>query len=37
MSPHSPLQSTLLPPHTGLGALRVATYNIHKGVGGRGA
>ena len=27
-----PLQSTLLPPYTGIGGLRVATYNIHKGV-----
>jgi endonuclease/exonuclease/phosphatase family metal-dependent hydrolase len=37
MSPsHSPLQSSLLPPHTGFGALRVATYNIHKGVRGLG-
>jgi endonuclease/exonuclease/phosphatase family metal-dependent hydrolase len=31
-----PLQSTLLPPYTGIGALRVATYNIHKGVRGVG-
>ncbi len=31
-----PLQSTLMPPYTGLGALRVATYNIHKGVRGLG-
>jgi endonuclease/exonuclease/phosphatase family metal-dependent hydrolase len=30
------LQSTLLPPFTGIGALRVATYNIHKGVRGMG-
>jgi endonuclease/exonuclease/phosphatase family metal-dependent hydrolase len=29
-------QSTLVPPATGLGALRVATYNIHKGVRGFG-
>jgi endonuclease/exonuclease/phosphatase family metal-dependent hydrolase len=32
----NPLQSTQLPPFTGLGALRVATYNIHKGVRGMG-
>ena len=31
-----PLQSSLLPPHTGGGVLRVATYNIHKGVRGLG-
>ena len=31
-----PLQSTLLPPYTGIGGLRVATYNIHKGVRGVG-
>ena len=31
-----PLQSTQLPPYTGYGALRVATYNIHKGVRGLG-
>jgi endonuclease/exonuclease/phosphatase family metal-dependent hydrolase len=31
-----PLQSTLMPPATGLEALRVATYNIHKGVRGVG-
>jgi endonuclease/exonuclease/phosphatase family metal-dependent hydrolase len=31
-----PLQSTLLPPYTGISALRVATYNIHKGVRGLG-
>jgi endonuclease/exonuclease/phosphatase family metal-dependent hydrolase len=30
------LQSTLQPPYTGIGALRVATYNIHKGVRGLG-
>ncbi len=36
MSRLHPLQSTLLPPHTGQGALRVATYNIHKGVRGLG-
>ena len=29
-------QSTLVPPMTGMGALRVATYNIHKGVRGFG-
>lgn len=32
----NPLQSTLMPPYSGLGALRVATYNIHKGVRGLG-
>ncbi len=32
----NPLNSTLLPPHTGMGTLRVATYNIHKGVRGLG-
>ena len=33
----NPLQSSLLPPHTGLhDRLRVATYNIHKGVRGVG-
>lgn len=32
----NPLQSTLMPPATGLEALRVATYNIHKGVRGVG-
>jgi len=31
-----PLQTTLLPPFTGVGGLRVATYNIHKGVRGMG-
>jgi endonuclease/exonuclease/phosphatase family metal-dependent hydrolase len=31
-----PLQSTQLPPHTGVHGLRVATYNIHKGVRGVG-
>ena len=36
MSRHNPLNSTLLPPNTGIGALRVATYNIHKGVRGLG-
>ena len=34
MSRHKPMQSTLLPPVTGVGTLRVATYNIHKGVRG---
>ncbi|MEO5733274.1 MAG: endonuclease/exonuclease/phosphatase family protein [Rubrivivax sp.] len=32
----NPLQSSLMPPYTGSGALRVATYNIHKGVRGMG-
>ena len=32
----NPLQSTLMPPYSGYGALRVATYNIHKGVRGMG-
>ena len=36
MSPLQPLQSSLMPAHTGLGLLRVATYNIHKGVRGVG-
>ena len=36
MSKLNPLQSTLMPPFTGIGALRVATYNIHKGVRGIG-
>ncbi len=36
MSPMHPLQSSLLPPATGMAALRVATYNIHKGVRGVG-
>ncbi len=31
-----PLQSTLMPPYTGIGSLRAATYNIHKGVRGIG-
>jgi endonuclease/exonuclease/phosphatase family metal-dependent hydrolase len=31
-----PMQSSLMPPYTGIGALRVATYNIHKGVRGLG-
>ncbi len=31
-----PLQSTLMPPRSGIGGLRVATYNIHKGVRGVG-
>ncbi|MDE2368772.1 MAG: endonuclease/exonuclease/phosphatase family protein [Burkholderiales bacterium] len=30
------MQSTLLPPYTGIECLRVATYNIHKGVRGIG-
>ena len=33
---HGPLQTTLMPPTTGIGGLRVATYNIHKGVRGVG-
>ena len=36
MSRLQPLQSSLLPPFTGFAALRVATYNIHKGVRGMG-
>ncbi len=38
MSPLNPLNSSQLPAqlHTGIGALRVATYNIHKGVRGLG-
>ncbi|MCA3250816.1 MAG: endonuclease/exonuclease/phosphatase family protein [Pseudomonadota bacterium] len=36
MSRLHPLQSSLLPPHAGGGRLRVATYNIHKGVRGVG-
>ena len=32
----NPLNSTLMPPHTGISSLRVATYNIHKGVRGLG-
>jgi endonuclease/exonuclease/phosphatase family metal-dependent hydrolase len=36
MSGLNPLQSSLMPPYTGIGALRVATYNIHKGVRGLG-
>ena len=36
MTSMNPMQSTLMPPYTGLGALRVATYNIHKGVRGMG-
>lgn len=33
---HGALQSSLMPPATGLETLRVATYNIHKGVRGVG-
>ena len=33
---HGALHSTLLPPYTGIDTLRVATYNIHKGVRGMG-
>jgi endonuclease/exonuclease/phosphatase family metal-dependent hydrolase len=36
MTAMKPLQSSLMPPYTGIGALRVATYNIHKGVRGLG-
>ena len=36
MAPVNPLNSSLMPPYTGFGALRVATYNIHKGVRGLG-
>jgi endonuclease/exonuclease/phosphatase family metal-dependent hydrolase len=36
MTRMQPLQSTLLPPYSGFGTLRVATYNIHKGVRGVG-
>ncbi len=36
MNAFKALQSTLMPPFTGIGALRVATYNIHKGVRGMG-
>jgi endonuclease/exonuclease/phosphatase family metal-dependent hydrolase len=37
MTRHGPLHSTQMPPPlTGVGALRVATYNIHKGVRGMG-
>ncbi|MBA4175653.1 MAG: endonuclease [Leptothrix sp. (in: Bacteria)] len=32
----NPLNSSQLPPHTGFAGLRVATYNIHKGVRGVG-
>jgi len=32
----NPMQSTQMPPYTGYGAMRVATYNIHKGVRGLG-
>ena len=33
---HGPLHTTLMPPYTGIETLRVATYNIHKGVRGMG-
>jgi endonuclease/exonuclease/phosphatase family metal-dependent hydrolase len=36
MTRHGPLHTTQMPPYTGIGALRVATYNIHKGVRGVG-
>jgi endonuclease/exonuclease/phosphatase family metal-dependent hydrolase len=36
MTRHGPLHSTLMPPYTGIHGLRVATYNIHKGVRGMG-
>ena len=36
MNALNPRQSTLMPPSTGVDALRVATYNIHKGVRGMG-
>jgi endonuclease/exonuclease/phosphatase family metal-dependent hydrolase len=36
MSKLLPLQSTLMPPFSDFGAMRVATYNIHKGVRGMG-
>ena len=36
MSGLNPLQSSRMPPYTDLSALRVATYNIHKGVRGMG-
>lgn len=36
MTRHGPLHTTLVPPTTGLSGLRVATYNIHKGVRGVG-
>jgi endonuclease/exonuclease/phosphatase family metal-dependent hydrolase len=32
----NPMQSTLMPPYSDVGSLRVATYNIHKGVRGLG-
>jgi endonuclease/exonuclease/phosphatase family metal-dependent hydrolase len=32
----NPMQSTVMPPYSDIGALRVATYNIHKGVRGLG-
>ncbi len=34
--PLNPMNSSQLPPHTGFAGLRVATYNIHKGVRGVG-
>ena len=36
MTRHGPLHTSLVPATTGLGGLRVATYNIHKGVRGMG-
>ena len=36
MNARNPRQSTLMPPYTGVDGLRVATYNIHKGVRGMG-
>ncbi len=36
MSRTNPLHSTQVPPFSSIGALRVATYNIHKGVRGMG-
>ncbi|MEN9627379.1 MAG: hypothetical protein RJA10_606 [Pseudomonadota bacterium] len=36
MTRHGPRHTTQLPPYTGMGVLRVATYNIHKGVRGVG-
>ena len=32
----NPMQSSLMPPYSGIDALRVATYNIHQGVRGLG-